>query len=127
MNFSERPAITPLHRPQAGDEQAADAAAARFARRMRWLMAISGATTLIAIASVLGVIGYRLFKQDGHAAAGTPAEVTAFLPKGARILSTSVAEDRIVVTVEINGATEIRTFDVHTLGPAGRLRFATEP
>ena len=90
-------------------------------------MAISGATTLIAIASVLGVIGYRLFKQDGHAAAGTPAEVTAFLPKGARILSTSVAEDRIVVTVEMNGATEIRTFDVRTLRPAGRLRFATEP
>jgi hypothetical protein len=127
MNFSERPAITPLHRPPADDEQAADAAAARFARRMRWLMAISGATTLIAIAAVLGVIGYRLFKQDGRAAAGTPAEVTSFLPKGARILSTATTEDRVVVTVESNGATEIHTFDVHTLRPAGRLRFATEP
>jgi hypothetical protein len=127
MNFSERPAIAPLHRPPADDEQAANAAAARFARRVRWLMGISGATTLIAIAAVLGVIGYRLFKQDGPAAAGAPAEVTAFLPKGARILSTAVAEDRIVVAVEINGATEIRTFDLHTLRPAGRLRFATEP
>jgi hypothetical protein len=127
MNFSERPAITPLHRPPGDAEQAADAAAARFARRVRWLMAISGTTTLIAIAAVLGVIGYRLFKQDGRAVAGAPAEVTAFLPKGARILSTATTEDRIVVTVEIGGATEIHTFDVHTLRPAGRLRFATEP
>jgi len=106
------------------DEQAPDPAAARFVRRVRWLMAISGATTLVAIAAVLGVIGYRLFKQDGRAAA---SDVTALLPKSARIISTSVAEDRIVLTVEINGATEIRTFDPHTLRPAGRLRFATEP
>jgi hypothetical protein len=113
-----------MHRPATADEQAPDPAAARFVRRVRWLMAISGATTLVAIAAVLGVIGYRLFKQDGRAVA---SEITALLPKSARIISTAVAEDRIVLTVEINGATEIRTFDLHTLQPAGRLRFATEP
>jgi hypothetical protein len=93
--------------------------------RVRWMMAISGATTLVAIAAVIGVIGYRLFKAEGSAAA--QADVTALLPKGARILATSVAEDRIAVTVDAGGAIEIRTFDLRTLKPTGRLKFATEP
>jgi hypothetical protein len=48
------------------------------------------------------------------------------LPKGARIISTSVAGERLVVTVEANGALEIRTFDARTLKPTGRLKFANE-
>ena len=87
-------------------------------------MLIVGATTLVAIVAVLGVIGYRLFKSGESAVA---PEVTALLPKGARILTSAVAEDRIVVTVDVGGAVEIRTFDLRTLRPAGRLRFATEP
>ena len=53
--------------------------------------------------------------------------MTAMLPKGARIVSTAVAEDRIAVTLDVNGAIEIHTFDLRSLKPAGRLRFATEP
>jgi hypothetical protein len=53
--------------------------------------------------------------------------VTATLPKGARILSTAVAADRIVVTVDVAGVIEIRSFDLHSLRPAGRLRFVNEP
>ena len=49
------------------------------------------------------------------------------LPKGARIVSTGVAGDTLVVTLDIGGATEIRTFDARTLKPAGRLTFANEP
>ena len=49
------------------------------------------------------------------------------LPKTARVVSTAVAGDRIVVTLDIGGATEIRTFDSKTLKEAGRIRFATEP
>ena len=86
-------------------------------------MLISAATTLVAIAAVIGVIGYRVFKAEGSA----PAEVTALLPKGARVIATAVAEDRIAVTVDVCGAIEIRTFDAKTLKPAGRLKFATEP
>lgn len=85
-------------------------------------MAISGATTLIAIAAVLGVIGYRVFKAEGSA-----AEATALLPKGARVVSTATAEDRLVVTVDLNGSVEVHTFDLKTLKRVGRLRFATEP
>jgi hypothetical protein len=99
-----------------------DPEAARFVSKVRWLMIISGATTLIAIAAVLGVIGYRVFKSEGRA-----AEATALLPKGARVVATAVAEDRIVVTIDIAGTIEVRTFDLTTLKPRGRLRFATEP
>ena len=91
--------------------------------KVRWLMLISGATTLVAIAAVIGVIGYRVFKAEGSA----PADVTALLPKRARVISAAVAEDRIAVTLDVGGAIEIRTFDVKTLKPTGRLRFATEP
>ena len=93
--------------------------------RVRWLMLISGVTTLVAIAAVLGVIGYRLFRAEGSVAA--PADVTALLPRGARIVATALSDERIAVTIEVAGATEIRTFDARTLRATGRLRFATEP
>ena len=107
----------------ADDEAPLDPAAARIVAKVRWLMVISGATTLVAIAAVIGVIGYRVFKAEGSA----PAEVTALLPKGARVISAAVAEDRIAVTLDVGGTIEIRTFDAKTLKPTGRLRFVTEP
>jgi len=55
------------------------------------------------------------------------SEITTTLPKGARIVSTAVAGERLVVTLDIGGATEIRTFDAKTLKPAGRLKFVSEP
>jgi hypothetical protein len=96
----------------------------KIVARVRWLMLISGFATLLGIAVVIGVIGYRFSRGNGTVAA---AEVTAMLPKGARVIATAVAEDRIVVTVEQAGAVEVRTFDLKTLKATGRLRFATEP
>jgi hypothetical protein len=109
------------------DDQPLDPAAAGFVAKVRWLMIISGLTTLIAIAAVLGVIGYRLFRTEGSAAGAAAADVTALLPKGARVVAITAAGDRIVATVELDGALEARTFDARTLAPAGRLRFVTEP
>ena len=102
---------------------APDPAQHAFIARIRWMMLISGATTVIAIAAVLGVIGYRLLHQEGSA----PPDVTALLPKGARIVATSVAGERIAVTLDVNGGVEVRTYDIKTLRPAGTLKFATEP
>jgi hypothetical protein len=93
--------------------------------KVRWLMVISGLTTLIGIFAVLGVIGYRLFRAEGSTP--TMAESQVVLPKGSRVLSTSVVGDRVVVVIEVAGTLEIRTFDAATLKPAGLLRFATEP
>jgi hypothetical protein len=110
--------------PLADDEAPLDPEAARMLARVRRLMLVSGLTTMVAIAAVIGVIGYRVFKSGGSAAPGT---VTAMLPKGAKITSTAVAGERIVVTLDVGGAVEIRTFDLETLKPAGQLRFANEP
>jgi hypothetical protein len=97
--------------------------AALFAR-VRRLMLIAGLTTALAVAAVLVAIGYRLFRTEGRLVA---ADITATLPKGARIVSTGVARDRLVVTLDIGGTTEIRTFDVKSLRPTGRLKFVSEP
>lgn len=99
-------------------------AAAAIAKVRRMMMVIMTATFVV-IAVVLMVIGYRLF----HVKESVPqlADVTELLPAGAKVLSTAVGADHIVVTIEINGATEIRTFDPDTLKPLGRLRLQTKP
>jgi hypothetical protein len=97
---------------------------AAIVARVRWLMVISGIATMLGIAVVIGVIGYRVFRSDGRAG---PTEAVALIPKGGRVVQTAVAGDRIVVTIEVGGALEVRTFDAATLRPEGRLRFATEP
>jgi hypothetical protein len=97
--------------------------AALFAR-VRRMMLIASLTTALAVAAVLIAIGYRLFKSEGST---VTTDTTSVLPKGARIVSTGLASDRLVVTLDIGGVTEIRTFDAHTLKAAGRLKFANEP
>jgi hypothetical protein len=111
--MTDEPAV-----PEPTPEQAA------LFKRVRRMMLIAGLTTALAVAAVLIAIGYRLFRTSESAAA---TDTTAVLPKGARILSTAVAGDRLVVTLDIGGATEIRTFDARTLKPTGRLKFANEP
>jgi hypothetical protein len=111
--------MTEIAAPEPTPEQAA-----LFAR-VRRMMLIAGLTTALAVAAVLIAIGYRLFRAEGSVVA--PADVTATLPKGARITATAVAGDRVVLTLDIGGATEIRTFDAKTLKPTGQLRFVSEP
>lgn len=106
------------------DDKPLDPEQQKIVAKVRWLMLISGFATVLGIAVVIGVIGYRVYRSEGSVA---PAEVTAMLPKGAKIISTAVADGRIAVTVEQGGTIEVRTFDLKTLKPTGRLRFATEP
>jgi hypothetical protein len=113
-----------MSHPDQEDERPLDPAAERIVARVRWMMMISGAATLLGIAVVIGVIGYRVFGGEGSAAS---PDLVAILPKGAKIVATNVAQDRIVVTIELEGATEIRTFDPRTLRPTGRLKFTAEP
>jgi hypothetical protein len=96
------------------------------AARARWLMLISAVTTAIAIAAVLGVIGYRLYGGGGNGA-GTITNTTVFLPKGARVISTTIGDGRIVVTLDIAGMSEVRIYDLKTMQQTGDLRFATAP
>jgi len=104
--------------PETTQEQAA------LLARVRRMMLIAALTTALAVAAVLIAVGYRLFRTEGSAVV---TDITLMLPKGARIVSTGVAGDRLVVTLDVGGVTEIRTFDAHTLKPAGRLKFVSEP
>ena len=97
--------------------------AALFAR-VRRMMLIAGLTSALAVCAVLIAIGYRFSRTEGSVVA---TDTTATLPKGARIVATMAAGDRLVVTLDIAGSTEIRTFDARTLKPAGKLKFVNEP
>ena len=106
--------------PEPTPEQAA------LIARVRRMMLIAGLTSALAVAVVLIAVGYRLYRGEGSPAAAN-ADIIATLPKGARIVSTAVAGERLVLTLDIAGVTEIRTFDARTLKPAGKLKFVSEP
>jgi hypothetical protein len=132
-----RPA--PSEPPPAAANKPLDPDAARALAKIRRLMLVSNLFMLIAIAAVLGVVGFRTFRAapapppPAPAVAPAPArpeiptDMTLTLPRGARIRQTAVAGDRLVITLEIGGATEVRTFDLKTLQPAGRLSFGGTP
>jgi hypothetical protein len=122
--------------PLAGDEPAPDADAARVIAKVRKLMLVSMAVTLIAVGSVFGFIGYRIFKGEGSVekkadklpeSSPIPNDITLSLPRNARIVQSAVTNDRLIMTLEIDGKIEVRTFDVKTLQPAGRLNFSATP
>ena len=94
--------------------------AAAAIAKVRRMMIVIMTVTFVAIAVVLMVIGYRLF----HVKESAPslADVTEALPAGAKVLSTAVGADHIVVTIEVGGVVELRTFDPDTLKPLGRLQ-----
>jgi hypothetical protein len=117
-------------------QPAPDADAARVIAKVRRLMVVSMAVTLIAVGSVFGFIGYRIFKGEGTTAktadklppsSPIPTDMTLSLPRGARILQSAVANDRLLITLEVDGKPEVRTFDIKTLQPAGRLNFSATP
>jgi hypothetical protein len=139
---SVRPASETVAEQTGADEPPLDPAAARIISRVRRLMLISSLTTVIGIGAILGVIGYRVYKAadvvppppapvvvPGPAPPppAAPTEVTLSLPQGARIIQTAVAEDRLVITLDIAGAIEIRTYDLKTLQPLARLSFGEVP
>jgi hypothetical protein len=107
------------------DGKPLDPAAQAVVNKVRRMSMISGIATVIGISVVITMIGYRIFKSDGSAPAAV--DVVSMLPKGAKVIATGIAGDRVVVTLDVNGVTEVRTFDGRTLQPTGRLRFANEP
>ena len=112
-------------------DQSLDPQAAAAIARVRRLMLIAGVTTFVALAFVLAVIGYRVFHMgdsaDSAESVSNFVDVTEALPAGAKVLSTAIGDDHIVVTIEVGGAVELRTFDPGTLKPLGRLRLAPKP
>ena len=113
-----------------------DGAAAAVIARVRKLMLVSMAVTILAVGSVFTFIGYRIFKGEGTTAktadklppaSAIPTDITLSLPRDARVIQAAVAADRLVITLETDGKVEVRTFDVKTLQPAGRINFSGTP
>jgi hypothetical protein len=111
--------------PQAEPAAASPTDGGGVIAKVRQLMLISTVLTALAIAAVFAIIGYRVFKSAGSQDAPTQATLT--LPPGAKIVQTAIAQDRLVFTLEIGGAREIRTYDLKTLKPLGRLNFGSVP
>lgn len=93
--------------------------------KVRKLTLVSGLITAIGVGAIFAVIGYRVFKSEGSSSTsanpGGLIEAKANLPANARLLGTTVSGERLVLTIDVGGKIEIRTFDVKTLQPAGRL------
>ena len=128
--------LTPDEVKAAEVEPAPDPDAANLIARVRRLMLVSMAVTVIAVGSVFGFVGYRIFKGEGATAktadklppaSPIPTDVTLSLPRGARVIQSAVANDRLIMTLDIDGKIEVRTFDVKTLAPTGRLDFSSTP
>ena len=118
-----------MSNPESDDEKPLPPEQQKIVAKVRWLMLISGFATLLGIAVVIGVIGYRVFHLEGRVenTPGGLTDVTAALPAGAKVLSTAIGSDHIVVTIEVGGVVELRTFDPDTLKPLGRLRLESKP
>ena len=113
-----------------------EGAAAAVIARVRKLMLVSMAVTIVAVGSVFGFVGYRIFKGEGTTAktadklppaSAIPTDITLSLPRGARVIQAAVAAERLVITLEADGKVEVRTFDLKTLQPAGRINFSGTP
>jgi hypothetical protein len=87
------------------------------------MMVISALTTVLAIAAVVVVIGYRLYGVHPNA---TITDSLVLLPKGARVLSSTVTAGAVAVTFDLNGTQEVRIYDRRNMQQVGRLRFGTE-
>jgi hypothetical protein len=96
--------------------------------RIRRFMMIASVTTFVAIGIVFSIIGYKVYRSGDTAPAAAalpPAE--ASLPPGAKVLSSAIGDRRLVLTVDIGGTIELRSFDLETLRPLGRLRLESRP
>jgi len=101
---------------------------ARALLQVRRFMMIALLTTVVAIGLVFAVIGYKIYKSgDSAEVAAAPPDITESLPAGAKVLSTAIGGDHILVTIETAGGVELRTFDPDTLKPLGRLRLEAKP
>jgi hypothetical protein len=106
-------------------EKPLDPEEARIVIKVRRLMMIASLTTFLAVAAVIGVIGYRVFSAEGRAHQASNAN--APWPNGARIVSSAMNDDRLALTIETPDGLEVRFFDLKTFKPLGRLRLGAQP
>ncbi len=97
---------------------------ARVQARLRRLLLIAGLTLGIGILAVFAGIIYRL-STFGDKVPPAPAQATvsaeAAIPAGARLVSSNLDGNRIVLTYEHAGGTTLIVVDARSLAIVGRL------
>ncbi|MCW5680714.1 MAG: hypothetical protein KF794_12195 [Xanthobacteraceae bacterium] len=102
-------------------EVALDPQQEAMVRKLKRMAVFSSVLMIAGFLAIFGVIAYRLSNAPAPQAATIPA-ITNALPKGSRVVNTAVSDGRIVVTIERDGVTEMRVFDLATLQLRGTLR-----
>ena len=96
----------------------------RLVARVKKLMAIPLLIMVAGFLTVFGVIAYRLYFKTPDKANPT-IERVLMLPRGARVVSTTVNDGKLVVTVETGGTTEVLLFDLPSMQASGRFIIKT--
>jgi hypothetical protein len=106
----------------ADDEKPLDPAQEAIVRKLKRMSLVSSLVMIGGFLVVFGVIAYRMSTGGGGS---TPKwiDATLPLPAGARVISTTASEGRLVVTIEVGGITEVRFFDLQTMESRGRVTF----
>lgn len=89
-------------------------------------MLIAGLTLGLGILAVLIAVVYRITAMGnrGGPATGTPAVTAASIPTGSRLVSTTAADGRIVLTYEHPAGTTLIFVDPATGQVVGRLNLS---
>lgn len=106
---------------QDDEDKPLDPAQAEIVRKLKRMSMVSGLIMVGGFLVVFGVIAYRM--STGGGSAPNWIDATLPLPAGARVISTTTADGRLVVTIEVGGITEVRFFDLKTMESRGRITF----
>jgi hypothetical protein len=104
----------------ADDEKPLDPAQEAIVRKLKRMSLVS---SLVMIGGFLVVFGVIAFRMSTGGSAPKWIDATLPLPAGARVISTTASEGRLVVTIEVGGITEVRFFDLQTMESRGRVTF----
>jgi hypothetical protein len=110
--------------PDDPPETPLDPAVINVERRLRRLMLVGGLTLGFGILAVFAGIVYRIGMAGSKVLPAAPME--AKVPAGAKLVSTTIGEGRIVLTYDVGGGTTLIFVDAASLKPLGRLDLKPE-
>lgn len=85
--------------------------------RMVRLLIVSGGIMMLGLMAVLAAIVYKITSSGEQSAARIVKEAMITLPAGSTIIDTALDRDRVMLTVEADGKTQVLVF-----GPDGEVR-----
>ncbi|MDR6951547.1 hypothetical protein J2X65_000896 [Ancylobacter sp. 3268] len=97
----------------------------RVLRKLRGFAAFSGILMGFGFLALFGAIGYRV--MVGWKSVPKEISGTIMLPQGAQVVSSTVSDGLLAVTVNRQGVVETRLFDIETRAPRGIISYAHEP